>query len=169
MKRTILILSTLIFSISFASAQKVGFFESQKVLDKMPVFKTVNDEIDAQADEWKKQVDAKFDEVDTKYNYYVANESMLSESDRQNKQQEIIDLEKEANDLKKEFFGYDGKLQQLRSEKIDPLMDQLNEAVKKVASDQSFDFIFEKSDESVWVVTNEKYNITDLIIAELGL
>jgi len=168
--KKILLSLFVITSIALTSqAQKIAYIETDKILDKMTEFSTANEEIDAKIQEWESEIDTYFNKVEDLYTKYVNEQSQYSDDMKRMKQDEIIEAEKEANDYKSEVFGQDGKLNALEEEKIKPIIDKIFDATEKVAKENNYDYVFEKTTESNWIYLNPAHNITELVIIELGL
>lgn len=149
-------------------AQKIGYIEMDKILDKIPAYSSATDEIDKQVDQWQSAIDSKFKHVDDLYQNYVQTQSTLSDEQKQLKQDEIVKTENEANDYKDSIFGNDGELQKLQELKYKPIYDRVYGIAEDIAKENQFDYVFEKSAESTWVYTNPDLNLTDQIISRLG-
>ena len=164
-----IILGLLVIAFQFGVAQQMAYIESEKIIDEMPEYQNATKELEQQIKEWEIVVEEKFETVENKYQDYVKNESMFSDDIKQQKQEEIFALERQAKDYREEKFGTDGELQKLQDSKLKPLQDKVMSAAQKVAKENNYDYVFDKMPESNWVWTNPKHNLTDLVIAELGL
>lgn len=164
-----IILGLLVIAFQFGVAQQMAYIESEKIIDEMPEYQNATTELEQQIKEWETEVEEKFEAVENKYQDYVKNESMFSDDIKQQKQDEIFALERQAKDYREEKFGTDGELQKLQDSKLKPLQDKVMSAAQKVAKENNYDYVFDKMAESNWVWTNPKHNLTDLVIAELGL
>ena len=137
-KRNILIaLALIVFSLG-ANAQRYAFIDTDYILEQIPAYKEAQAEIDAQADKWQKQIEARYGEIEKMYTAYKAEQVLLTPDMRKQKEQEIIDKEKEAKDFQKEKFGVSGDLFKLRQELIKPIQEEVFEAVQKMAEQRSY-------------------------------
>ena len=123
MKNVLLVLMLIGFQMGFA--QKIAYIEVDKILDKMPAFEMANNEIDAQIKLWDDEIDKKFDKIEELYQAYVVNESQMTDEQKKQKQDEIFDAEKQANELKDSKFGNEGELMKLQEQKLKPIYDQI--------------------------------------------
>jgi outer membrane protein len=139
------------------------------ILEEMPAFIKANKELDSIAKIWDTEIDNKFKRIDQLYKDYVKNESGLSPESRKQKQEEIFNAEKEANDFKEQKFGRDGEMAKLQEQKIGPLQDSIFAAARLIAKEMNYDYVIDISMESNWVYLNENYDITEMVKAKLGL
>ncbi len=167
MKKLGLIL--LIVGVQFGFAQNIAYIESSIILDKMPEFKQATTELEDQVNAWESELDNKFQSIESMYNEYVKTEAMLSEETRKQKQEAIFEAERLANEYKESKFGQDGELFTLQEEKLKPSYDKINIASETVATENGYDYVFDKSIESNWIFTNPKHDLTEKVIENLKL
>lgn len=145
MKKLILA-AALILGTSIASfAQKYCVIDSKYILDKVPEYANAQKQLDNLSEGWQKEVDTKMDGVDQMYKSYQAERAMLNESMRAKREAEIVAKEKEAKDLQKKYFGYEGELFKRRQSMIKPIQDKVFNAVQQYATSRGFDIVYDKS------------------------
>ena len=82
--------------------------------------------------------------------------------------EEDIKFEEEALiEYQQKRFGYNGDYYIQKQQLIQPLQDQIFNAVRKIAENRDYDFIFDKSADFVMIYLNKRYNISDLVIREI--
>lgn len=155
---------------SFAlQAQRYAFIDTDYILEQIPAYKEAQTEIDAQAEKWQKQVQARYDEIEQMYTAYKAEQVLLTPEMKKQREDEIIQKEKEAKDFQREKFGVEGELFKLRQELIKPIQDQVFDAVQKMADQKSYAVIFDKAASSSAIIyANPKYDQSDEILQRLG-
>lgn len=167
-KFILLSFSLLIMGMS-AHAQRYAFIDTDFILEQIPAYQEAQTEIDAQAEKWQKQIEARYDEIEKMYSAYKAEQVLLTPELRKQKEDEIIKKEKEAKDLQREKFGVDGELFKLRQELIKPIQDSVFDAVRKMAEQKSYAVIFDKAaSSSALIYANPKYDQSEEILQRLG-
>lgn len=171
MNRHIFILTIFSVIVSFSAfSQRYAFIDTDFILQQIPAYQEAEAEIDAQAEKWQKQIEARYTEIEQMYTAYKAEQVLLTPEMRKKREDEIIKKEKEAKDFQREKFGVDGELFKLRQELIKPIQDQVFEAVKKMADQKSYAVIFDKAASSSSIIySNPKYDQSEEIIQRLGL
>ena len=164
-----IVLGILVLTFQIGIAQNIAYIETEKITEKMPAYQQASDEIEAQIKLWEGEVEAKFKKVEDMYQDYVKNESLFPDDIKQEKQEEIIDSEKQAKEFREQKFGKDGELQLLQESKLASLQDTILNTAQRIGIEKDYDYIFEKSPETNWIYTNPKHDLTELVIAELGL
>ncbi|MBN3036103.1 MAG: OmpH family outer membrane protein [Bacteroidales bacterium] len=167
--KTLLLIAVSVLMFLTAHTQKVGYVELQQIMEDMPEYAQANEEIKRQSDLWKADIDRKFREVEDLYNQYMETEGGMTEEMRRQKQQEIYDAERSAKEMKDQKFGPEGELYQLQQKKFQPLTDRIHETIKKMALEQGYDFVFDKSSTTPWLYTNPEHNLTIAVRKMLGL
>src|SRR6185436_1520095 len=158
-----------IFLFAFnASAQKYCFVNSEYILAQIPAYKDAQAQLDQLSIKWQKEIEEKYANIDKLYKAYQAEQILLTEEMKKRRQDEILNREKEAKDLQKQRFGFEGDLFKKKQELVKPIQDKIYNAVKKYANDQSYAVIFDKSSELIMLYTNPKYDKSDEILLNLG-
>ncbi len=66
--------------------------------------------------------------------------------------------------LKDLYFGANGELYNLRKVLIQPIQDQVYNAVQTISKRKNLDFVFDKSSDLIMLYANKKYDISNLVI-----
>ena len=150
------------------SAQKIGYVDSEYVLQNIPEYKEAQEELDKLSIEWQKQLERRYAEIDKLYKNYQAEQILLTDEMKTKREEEIIKKEKEAKEYQKQKFGVDGELFKKRQELVKPIQDKIYNAINDVASMGGYDIIFDKSSGLTMLYTNPKLNKSDAVLKKLG-
>lgn len=169
MKKTIVL--GLLIGALFTSVwgQKVGYVNTDVIMNKMEEYKEAQKEIDRFSAEWQSKLEELYAEVERLYTEYTAIEVLLEEDDKEAKQAEIFAKEREAKEYREEKFGYNGALFRLQEAKVRPIQDKVISAVKTVAKRKKFAMVYDKAGETTWLFTDPAYDLSDDVSEELGL
>lgn len=165
------------FSVLFVAAASVYahaqqhycFIDSKYILEKMTDYKDAQNKLDGLSKTWQDEIDAKMLEVDKMYKAYQAEKPMLSDEMRSRRQDEIVAKEKEAKDLQKQRFGYEGDLFKKRQELVKPVQDRVFNAVQKLASQRAYDMVFDKAGGVTVFYADPKLDKSDEVLKNLGI
>jgi len=169
MKKISLSLFALICLLSFTNAQKIAFFNIDKIMDKMAEVKAANAELDAKSKELQQLVDAKFKQLDGMYQDYIKNQDIYSGDMKKLKQDEIINFEKSAKMFRDSIFGGEGEMAKLQAAKFQPIYDTIFSVAKRIGISNGYDYVLENTPDSQWIYLNPDYDITGLIKKGLGI
>jgi len=169
MKRIILVLFFTLTAFTGAFAQRFAFVDSDYILKHMPEYISVQKQLNALSDQWQKDVDNKFEEVDRLYKAYQADQVLMTPDMKKRREAEIADKEKAAKDFQRQKFGPDGELTQRSNALIKPIQDRIAKAVQEVAESDDLDMIFDKNSEVIMLYANPRYDKSADVITKLGL
>jgi outer membrane protein len=135
----------------------------------LPEYKQAQTKLDEASGQWQKEIDNKLQEVDRMYKTYQAEQVMLSDEMKKKREDDIIKKEKEAKDLQKKRFGFEGDMFKKRQELVKPVQDRVYNAVQKMATSKSFDIIYDKSADLSVFYNDPKLDKSDDVLRELGI
>ena len=142
-------------------AQKFGYLNSQVLLAELPEVKAADAEIQALQTQLEKKGQMMVQELENKY----------KELQRKEQSGEISPkaLEDEAKKLKEQEAEL-GKFEQQmqRQSKLQPVIDKVNNAIKMVATENQFNYIFDSS-AGILLYAQESMDVTSLVKTKLGI
>jgi outer membrane protein len=166
------VLLTLVFAllVGFSSfAQRFAYVDSQYILNHIPDYLSSQKEIKALSDQWQKEVDARFQELDRMYKAYQADQVLMTPDMKKRRETDIVEKEKAAKDFQRAKFGPEGELAQRSSALIKPIQDKVAKAIQAYAESEGDDMIFDKNSEVIMLYANPRYDVSNEIIKRLGL
>ena len=87
---------------------------------------------------------------------------------KKQREEEIVNKEKQAKDMQNKYFGLEGELFKKRQELIKPIQDEIYNAVKEIAVDGNYAVIFDSSGSLSMLYTNPRYDLSDDVLEKLG-
>lgn len=170
MKRLIIIALALfsVFTVKTVEAQKIAFVDVQYILKNMAEYETAQQELNRFSTKWQKEIEGRYEQIKKLKDAFQAESILLTPDMKRQRQDDIRKKEKEALDLQTKRFGVKGDLFQKRQELIQPVQDQIHEAVKEVAG-SSYMAVFDISGQNNLLFANEKYDKTDAVMKKLGI
>jgi outer membrane protein len=168
MKRLLFMLTGLLLPLGFAVAQKYAFVDTEYILNNIPNYKSAQQQLDKFSQDWQKEIEGKRTEIEKMYKDYQAERVLLSEDMRKQREDAIMNKEKEAKELQKSYFGQDGALFKKRQELIQPIQDDIYKAIKDLATENGYAVIFDTSSGASLIYTNPRYDISDEVLQKLG-
>jgi outer membrane protein len=147
-----------------AQAQRTVVVDVQKVLDAMPEYKKAQEDLDKLAQKWRQEIAQEQDVIKGMYNKYQAEQVLLSEDLRKQREEEILNKEKGVRDMQRDKFGPEGALFKKRQELVRPIQERVYAAIEDYAAQKGFDLIFDKSGSAGLIFTNPEFDKTEDII-----
>ena len=154
--------------VMFSYGQKFVYVDTDYILENIPEYKQAQKKLDEIADQWRAEIDRMSKEIDELYRAYQAEQVLMPEDVKVQKQQEIEAKEKAMKDYQKQKFGYEGELFQKKQELIKPIQDKVYNEIQKMASEKLYDFVFDKSSGVAMLFANPKYDKSDDILKAMG-
>lgn len=154
---------------AISQAQKFGYVDSQYILEKMPEYKDAQKKIDDLSAQWQKEVEAKYAEIEKLFKAYQKEEVLLPDDMKIKRQDEIAQKEREVKEFQKAKFGVNGELFQKRQELIKPIQEKVYKAIKEIAEQGSYSFMFDRSNNNSILYADPKNDKTEAVIKKLGI
>ena len=164
-----LTLALLSWGLQLLPAQKVGYVDTQALLERMPEYKAAEQEIERLTQQWQKEIDDLYARVERLFQQYREQEPLMSPEMKRRKQDEIEAEERKARELQRKRFGPNGDLFKQREEKMKPILDRLNQAIQAVAQEKKFSIVLDRSAGANILYAEPAYDLTDAVAAKLGL
>ncbi len=164
MKKMILMLAMTIGLATVASAQNYAVVDSEKIFKSIEAYNTAITELDNLAEQYQKQVDEKFEAVETLYNTYMERKASLSEASQKANEENILKKEKEASEYQESLFGSEGELMKKRLEMIQPIQKKVFETIEQYAQQKGYDMIIDIAQNATMLYYSPKADKTEEII-----
>ena len=163
----IVALVAMVLSVAAVSAQNYMVVDSEKIFKSLAAYNNALTQIDNLAEQYQAKVDAKFQEVERLYNSYMQQRASLSETTRQQREQQIFQKEQEAAAYQESLFGSDGELMKKRMELIQPIQQRVFNAIERIATQYDYDLVIDISANPTVLYYSSKVDFTQKIINAL--
>ncbi|HCR49991.1 MAG TPA: hypothetical protein DIW24_10195 [Bacteroidetes bacterium] len=149
--------------------QKIAYIRSEFILGKLPEYASVQQKLDRLTQDWEGELRRKKQENDELFREYQARELLYTPENRNAKRQEIIEKERTLEDLRRRYFGPEGELFKQQEGLMKPIQERVLTAVEKVAQREGYDYVFDKNGDFVFVFTKDQFDLSELVLKELGI
>ena len=130
-----------IFSIA-AHAQKYALVDMEYILKNIPQYEMANEQLNQVSLRWQKEVEAKSKEAETLY--------------------------KEAAELQAKYFGPQGELYKKRQSLMEPIQNDIYEAIKKLSEEKGYQAIFDRASSAGIIFASPRIDVSNDVLAKLG-
>lgn len=169
MKKLVLLLACGLFTGNIVFAQtgnlKIGYVNSSVLLSSMPERAKADSDLAKYARTFQEQIDIMMKEYQNKGQQFQATEKTMTDAMKEVKMKEIQDLE---NRIQSTQQSAQEKLQQKKQDVYQPVLDKADKAIKAVAKEKNFDFLFDASGGQL-LFGKDEYDATPLVKAKLGI
>jgi len=169
--KKLLITAVLVLSASMlsAQAQRVAFVDSEFILTSIPEYNQAIEDINELAIRWQGEIEEQFREVERLFQRFQAEAPLLSDDMRRRREQEIVDREREIQNMQRRRFGADGDLFRMRQERIRPIQDRVYASIERIARNRNFDFVLDRSDNAIILFANPARDISNDVLRDMGI
>ncbi len=161
------LLFVLTLSLPLFSQVKVGYVDSETIMRQLPEAQEAQRKIDALVQQWQAELQKMRDEWKSKYDEYERRKLILTDEARAQMERELSELDRRIAEFQMQKFGPDGELYRKQDELVKPVQNKIFNAIKEVALEEGFDFVFDKSGEILLLYANEKYDLTQKVLNKL--
>ena len=149
-------------------AQKFALVDMDYIFKNIPAYERANEQLNQISKKWQAEVEAIQIEAQTLYKNYQNEVVFLSQEQKKAKQDAIVAKEKEAADLKKKYFGPEGELFKKRTALMNPIQEEVYNAVKDVAELRGYQLVLDRASDTGIIFGSPKIDISSEVLRKLG-
>jgi outer membrane protein len=155
------------FVIPSSAQMKIGYINSEAIMQQLPEAQDAQKQLDAISTDWQTELTKMQTDLQHRFEDYDKKKLVMSDKRRAEIEKELQDLEKKMVDYRTAKFGANGELFSKQNELMKPVQDKLFKAVKDIADEGGYDYVFDKSSTTLLVYSNEKNDLTSKVLAKL--
>jgi len=148
--------------------QKYAYVDTEYILQNIPEYGDAQEEINQMSVNWQKELKGLRDKLDQMKRDYQTESVLLSDDMKNKKEAAIAAKEQELTALQLQYFGPDGELFSKRAELIQPIQEKIYNAINQVAMVKNYSFVFDKAAGTTILYCNDKFDISDDVLDEIG-
>ncbi len=150
------------------SAQKFALVDMEYILKSIPAYERANEQLSQVSKQWQAEVEALNTEAQTLYKNYQNEVVFLSQEQKKQRQDAIVEKERQAADLKKQYFGPEGELFKKRAALMSPIQEEIYNAVKDVADQRGYQLVLDRASDTGIIFGSPKIDISSEVLRKLG-
>ena len=151
-------------SASFAQ-NKFGYINSRELLEVMPEVKKADSSLQIYAKSFQDQLESMSKEYESKVKDFQANEKTMNEAVKEVKVKEVQQLQERMEALQQ---SAQEKTSKKREEMYKPILEKADKAIKDVAKENKYDYIFDASGGAI-LFAKDSDNVLSLVKTKLGI
>ena len=149
-------------------AQKYALIDMEYILNNIPAYERANEQLNQQSKRWQGEIDILTEEAQTLYKKYQSESMFLSDEQRTQREEEILNAEKKASELKRLYFGPDGELYKKRESLMAPIQDEIYNAVKDICDTKGYSMVIDRASAASIIYASPKIDISNDVLTKLG-
>ncbi len=154
---------------SSLNAQKFAFVDTEYILKRVPAYEAAQEQLNLSSQKWQQEVEKAFQDVSALYKSYQTESVFLSAEMKTQRENEIVEKEKQAKLLQQKYFGNEGELFKKRESLIKPIQDEVYSAISSVAAEKTLSVVFDKSSNVGVLFSDPKIDVSDDVLKQMGL
>ncbi|MCD8173693.1 MAG: OmpH family outer membrane protein [Alistipes sp.] len=163
--KKILIASAIILATAFcASAQNFMVLNAETVFRSIQEYNDAMTSLEQLGEQYQNQVDDAFAEVEEMFNDYQNQKAYLSQATRTQREDAIINREKEIVQFQESIFGQEGELLRRRVELIKPIQDRVFDTINNYAEANGYEVVLDISSNPTILYYSPSADKTETII-----
>ena len=164
----LVVITLFLFSGTAVNAQnfKFGHINSAELLSLMPERDSAQAKIQQYAKDLEGELEIMNVEYNNKLNDYIEKQDILTPLVKQTKEQELSEFQSRIQDF---TANAQQDIQQQEAQLIQPIIQKAEKAIKDVAKENGFTYIFDLSRGAVIYFSEQSEDILPLVLKKLGL
>ena len=151
-------------------AQKLGYADWQFIFSQLPETKQIENELKTHGTQLENQLKAKSQELETKYKAYQGMPVTTPDAIRADKERELQGMQESIQKFQQDA---ETSLRNKQTALMDPVFKKVGKAIEEVAKENAYTFIINpqsmSSGEDILLYSDEKYNMSNLVLKKLGV
>jgi outer membrane protein len=147
---------------------KLGYTNAEYLLSLLPEAKQIEAELKAYETQLQNQMQAKYQEFQTKVADYQANEASFNDLVKADKQNELQGLQQSLQEFQ---LNAEQSLSQKRNTLLQPAIEKIGNAIQAVAEENGYSYVFSVGAPGfdVLLYAKEEDDISNLVLQKLGI
>ena len=163
-----LVIFLILTSFSFAQL-KIGYIDSDTILDNSPDMQEVRQKIDALVQEWQTELRKMESDLKAKQDDYEKRKLIMTTETSADAIAEIKKMEKDIADYRDKKFGANGELFQKQDELMKPIQNKILNIIQELAKEEELDYVFDRSGDIMFLYAKPDYDLTSKVIEKLKI
>jgi len=156
------------FIVSAQRSVKIGYIDTEYILENLPEYNQVSERLEEKAAGWKKEIDDRTRKIDQKKEALNSERILLTDEMINEIEEEITLDEEELSEYQQKRFGPRGDLIIQKQQLIQPIQDQIFNAIRELAESKNYDFIFDKSADIVMLYSDKRFDVSEQILRTIS-
>ena len=172
MKIKVIVFAIFALSAFTAGAQYTGnvaYINTDTILNRIPEYVEAQKSLNSLAELYRDEIESKYKVIEQMYNSYMSSKSRMTEYQQSQKENEIIEREREVKELQNDYFGPEGVMQEKSEELLSPIRERVQQVVDKIATSNGIMLIFDTAIMQGVIYNDPSKDQSDTVLKELGL
>lgn len=159
-----------LMTLQTANAQRsirIGYIDMDYILENVPEYQEASKQLDEKVNRWKGEIEGKLGEVDEMKKQLDNERPLLTKELIEERYEEITFEEEQILDYQQKRFGPGGDLAIQKRQLVEPVQDQVFNAVQEISTNKKYDYVFDKSADVVMLYSADRHDISDQVLRSI--
>ena len=153
-------------SLAFADV-KIGYVDSNEIMNNFDEVRQVQADLEKE----QRRLESEFNELvyslDSLKQDFDRQRLLMSDTRRNEKENEILNKEKSVQKFQLDKFGPEGEIYKTQNQLLKPVLAKIDDAIQKVGSERGYDFILDAMSGAL-LYALDSHNLTEDVMDELA-
>jgi len=168
MRKSVILIVLLFAAGITANAQKFALIDMEYILKNIPAYENANEQLNQVSQQWQGEVEKVSGEAKDLYKNYQSESSSLSDVQKGKKEEAIVAKEKEASELRRQYFGPEGDLAKKRESLMKPIQDEIYNVVKEISEQKGYSAVIDRASATSIIFASPSIDISNEVLSRLG-
>jgi outer membrane protein len=145
---------------------KIAYINSAVLLQSMPERINADSALAKYTRTFQEQIEIMTKEFQSKLQIFQSGEKTMTEAMKEVKTKELQDLQSRIESTQQ---SAQDKIQTKKQDLYTPILEKADKAIKDVAKEKNYDYIFDVNSQGGIVFSKEEYDITPIVKAKMGI
>ena len=168
-KVLLLLIGTFFLSLNINAQRgiRIGYIDMDYILENVPEYQEASQQLDDKVNRWKGEIETKLGEVSEMKKQLDNERPLLTKELIEERSEEIKFEEDQILDYQQKRFGPGGDLAIQKRQLVEPVQDQVFNAVQEISTNKKYDFVFDKSADVVMLYSADRHDISDQVLRSI--
>ena len=165
MKKVLLLIMFLTAALFAQTTQKIGYVDSQVILNPLPEAIKAQGELDALVSKWNASIDSMVTDLQTQYTNYQQQAESMTPDARKAKEQELVMKEQKVQQFRASKFQQpNGEYYRKNDQLLQPVKDRIMKGIEEAAKKEGLTFVFDKAGDVILLYADQTYDVTFTVL-----
>ena len=162
----IIIIIMLSMPIFLFAEMKLGYIDSNRIMSEFDDVRDIQVELEKEQRKLESEYNGMISQLDSLKQVFERQRLLMSDSRREEKQNELINIERNIQEFQLKKFGPEGEIFRKQSQLLAPVLEEVDAAIKVVASQRGYDYVFDAVSGAI-VYALDAHDLTEQVLKEL--
>ena len=145
---------------------RVGYIDMDYILENVPDYQEASKQLAEKVSRWKADIESKLNDVNEMKKQLENERPLLTQELIEERIEEITFEENQISDYQQKLFGPGGSLATQKRQLVEPVQDQVFNAVQEISTAKKYDYVMNKS-EVLMLYAADRHDLSDQVLRNI--